>query len=295
MEYAGILQVTVDAPWQKGGVKDTVDSRLKSSSRLTLVAAIVSLKNWRGNRGGFTPETKSPTRVVVCLYGKRTFEIAGRSSALSRSKLSPWRMGRMAGERVCVAREIEPGIQRSLGEWAQDSSLSKMVPQRMGIDARTTLEVRARPTDEEETLNQQAKAMPFHHKHHMLTQYSINTSNSKKEYGHSPGFQCLIVTKSKVMAFSSWTFCVPRLHLQVSIRSLVSRELSPIKKRDHPVSVTPFLPQMRQRVRDISCSFPSTGGPCHKSAAAVHPLFSKQTSRLSVIQQYLLNIGFLPN
>ena len=34
-------------------------------------------------------------------------------------------------------------------------------------------------------------------KHHMHTQHSIDTSNSNWEYDHSPGFQCLIVTKTE--------------------------------------------------------------------------------------------------
>ena len=36
--------------------------------------------------------------------------------------------GSMSGERICAARDIEPGVQRSLGGWAGDSSLFKMVP-----------------------------------------------------------------------------------------------------------------------------------------------------------------------
>ena len=46
--------------------------------------------------------------------------------------------------------------------------------------------------------------------------------------------------KRQVMAFSSWTLCVLRPHLRVSIRSHFSRVLCPIRKREHPVSVNPF-------------------------------------------------------
>ena len=46
--------------------------------------------------------------------------------------------------------------------------------------------------------------------------------------------------RRKVMAFSSWTLCVLRPDLRVSIRSHFSRVLCPIKKREHPVSITRF-------------------------------------------------------
>ena len=60
-EYAGILQVIVDAdaPWQNG--KDLLAKGLETEVVFTpddledLLAEIVSLKNRRGNRGGFTP------------------------------------------------------------------------------------------------------------------------------------------------------------------------------------------------------------------------------------------------
>ena len=51
---------------------------------------------------------------------------AGRAQ-LHRDRISPWTVG-MSGERICVAREIELGVQRSLGGCAGDSSLFKMVP-----------------------------------------------------------------------------------------------------------------------------------------------------------------------
>ena len=69
-EYAGILQVVVDAdaPWQNGKcerhgglVKDLLAKGLETEVVFTpddledLLAEIVSLKNRRGNRGGFTP------------------------------------------------------------------------------------------------------------------------------------------------------------------------------------------------------------------------------------------------
>ena len=69
-EYAGILQVVVDAdaPWQNGNcerhgglVKDLLAKGLETEVVFTpddledLLAEIVSLKNRRGNRGGFTP------------------------------------------------------------------------------------------------------------------------------------------------------------------------------------------------------------------------------------------------
>ena len=46
--------------------------------------------------------------------------------------------------------------------------------------------------------------------------------------------------KRKVTAFASWTLCVLRPHLRVSIRSHFSRALCPIRKREHPGSITPF-------------------------------------------------------
>ena len=46
--------------------------------------------------------------------------------------------------------------------------------------------------------------------------------------------------RRKVMAFSRWTLCVLRPDLCVSIRSHFSRVLCPIKKREHPVSITRF-------------------------------------------------------
>ena len=46
--------------------------------------------------------------------------------------------------------------------------------------------------------------------------------------------------KRKVMAFASWIRCVLRLHFRVSICSHFSRVACPIKKREHPVSITPL-------------------------------------------------------
>ena len=129
------------------------------------------------------------------------------------------------------------------------------------------------------------------------------------------------------MAFSSWTLCVLRHHLRVSIRSHFSRVRCPIKKREHPVTITPFpmwpgvlwSPSKQTKNDVFSCPmsllatdastgtwdqlvdvestlssvrFPCTGAPCHGSVAAVHPLFPTQLSWLFVSQHYLLNIGF---
>ena len=44
--------------------------------------------------------------------------------------------------------------------------------------------------------------------------------------------------KRKVMAFASWIRCVFRPHFRASIRSHFSRVPCPIKKREHPVSIT---------------------------------------------------------
>ena len=44
----------------------------------------------------------------------------------------------------------------------------------------------------------------------------------------------------KVLAFLSWILCVLRHHLRVSICSHFSRVFCPIRKREHPVSITPF-------------------------------------------------------
>ena len=46
--------------------------------------------------------------------------------------------------------------------------------------------------------------------------------------------------KRKVMVLASWIRCVLRSHLLVSICSHLSRVLCPIRKREHPVSITPF-------------------------------------------------------
>ena len=75
-------------------------------------------------------------------------------------------------------------------------------------------------------------------RYHMHTQYSIDTCNSNTEYGQSSSVSSL--PKRKVMAFSSWTLCVLKPHLRVSILYHFSRVLCPIKKREHPVSITPF-------------------------------------------------------
>ena len=45
--------------------------------------------------------------------------------------------------------------------------------------------------------------------------------------------------KRKVMAFASCIRCILRPHLRVSICSHFSRVFCPIKKREHPVSITP--------------------------------------------------------
>ena len=49
-----------------------------------------------------------------------------------------------------------------------------------------------------------------------------------------------LLPKRKVLAFASWIRCVLRPHLRVSIRSHFSRVLCPIRKREHPMSITPF-------------------------------------------------------
>ena len=46
--------------------------------------------------------------------------------------------------------------------------------------------------------------------------------------------------RRKVMTFSSWTLCVLRPDLRVSIRSNFSRVFCPVRKREHPVSITRF-------------------------------------------------------
>ena len=46
--------------------------------------------------------------------------------------------------------------------------------------------------------------------------------------------------KRKVMAFASWIRCVLRPHLRGSICSHFSKVFCPIRKREHPVSITPL-------------------------------------------------------
>ena len=46
----------------------------------------------------------------------------------------------------------------------------------------------------QELLRQQERCSS---RHNMQVQYSIDPSNSNREYGQSPGFQCLIVTKTE--------------------------------------------------------------------------------------------------
>ena len=46
----------------------------------------------------------------------------------------------------------------------------------------------------QEFLRKKERRSPKHHTH---TQYSIDLSDSNTEYGQSPGFQCLIVTKTE--------------------------------------------------------------------------------------------------
>ena len=76
--------------------------------------------------------------------------------------------------------------------------------------------------------------------HHMHTQYSVDPSNSNREYVQGLGFQIFSLPRRKVMAFSSWTLCVLRPDLRVSILSHFSRVFCPIRKREHPVSITRF-------------------------------------------------------
>ena len=61
-----------------------------------------------------------------------------------------------------------------------------------------------------------------------------------EQYGHSLGFQCLIVTRTEGTGLVKLDLLYAQnLHFVASIRSQFSKFVCPIKKREQPVSVTP--------------------------------------------------------
>ena len=104
-------------------------------------------------------------------------------------------------------------------------------------------------------------------RHHVHTQYSIDTCNSNRKYDHSPGFQCLIVTKTEIHGlFELNLLCVCKPHFSVSTRSHFSKVFCPIKKREQLLPTTPAQCNMAYSVsskvdKELKCCFFSIS--CH--------------------------------
>ena len=64
-------------------------------------------------------------------------------------------------------------------------------------------------------------------------------SNANREYGHSPGTQCLIVTKTEGHGLLELNLLHLPIHFSVNIRSHVSGVFFPVKKREQRVSPPP--------------------------------------------------------